>query len=117
MEGTMMKKQLLSFAAISSVALMLTVPVFANGSMVNGYNNMNSNYSNGVTNYADGNMYTNHGMGTYSTRNTINPSLNANSYTAKATTGTGRGNNWGWLGLLGLFGLAGMRSRNPERHK
>jgi MYXO-CTERM domain-containing protein len=107
----MMKKQLLSFAAISSVALMLTVPVFAN---VSGYNNnVNSNYANGVSNYADGQMLPNRGMGTYST---TNPSLYTNNYTAKATTNTGRGNNWGWLGLLGLLGLAGMRNRNPERH-
>jgi len=30
------------------------------------------------------------------------------------TTTTRRGFDWGWLGLLGLFGLAGMRSRNRD---
>lgn len=34
-----------------------------------------------------------------------------------ATTDNNRGIDWGWLGLLGLFGLAGMRKRvsDPDR--
>ncbi|WP_135554806.1 WGxxGxxG family protein [Paenibacillus cymbidii] len=36
------------------------------------------------------------------------------NYQTKATTNDNR-NNWGWLGLVGLFGLAGLRSRNRER--
>ncbi len=31
---------------------------------------------------------------------------------AMETTTTRRGFSWGWLGLIGLFGLAGMRSRS-----
>lgn len=37
-----------------------------------------------------------------------------NSVRAQSTT-TNRGSNWGWLGLLGLFGLAGMRRRESDR--
>jgi len=28
-----------------------------------------------------------------------------------------RGIGWGWLGLLGLFGLAGFRNRNPQENR
>ncbi|MGU3469843.1 WGxxGxxG family protein [Paenibacillus sp. D51F] len=116
-----MKKQVLSFVAISSMAFILAVPAFANGSMSPGTNSgVYSNYSSGVSNYRDGQMnssYANNGLSSYSTANSTNSSMNANRYTAKATD-NGRRSNWGWLGLLGLLGLAGARNRNrdPERH-
>lgn len=40
--------------------------------------------------------------------------VRANNYRATATNDD-RGFDWGWLGLIGLFGLAGMRSRSRDR--
>ncbi|CAH1055267.1 YppG family protein [Paenibacillus pseudetheri] len=55
-------------------------------------------------------------------RNTVTPLSNTTTdgrYRATSTTtntGTTRkGTNWGWLGLFGLLGLVGMRSRSNER--
>lgn len=47
------------------------------------------------------------------TRATTN-NLRTNNYRAAATTTNNRGFSWGWLGLIGLFGLAGMRSRSRD---
>jgi hypothetical protein len=44
-----------------------------------------------------------------------NPVTRANNTVRRMETTTARtGFGWGWLGLLGLFGLAGMRSRNRD---
>lgn len=43
-----------------------------------------------------------------------NTSTNTNNYRATATDDNRRGFDWGWLGLLGLFGLAGARNRSRE---
>lgn len=55
-------------------------------------------------------------------RNTVTPLSNTTTdgrYRATSTTTntgtTKRGSNWGWLGLFGLLGLVGMRSRSEER--
>jgi MYXO-CTERM domain-containing protein len=42
---------------------------------------------------------------------------NANNTTTRAYATTDNNRNWGWLGLVGLLGLAGMRNRskNPEK--
>lgn len=42
--------------------------------------------------------------------------VNANNYRTTAATDDD-GFDWGWLGLLGLFGLAGARNRNRERDR
>lgn len=78
-----MKKYLATFIAVSSLALILVVPAFAEN------NNMNTN-----------DMNTNN--------------VNTNSYNANATRND-NDTDWGWLGLLGLAGLVGLRRRNPER--
>jgi MYXO-CTERM domain-containing protein len=64
--------------------------------------------TNGTNNY--GNSYGNNltGLGTNN-----GSSLNANNYRAKATDDNDF--DWGWLGLLGLGGLLGLRSRDRER--
>ncbi|REK74515.1 WGxxGxxG family protein [Paenibacillus paeoniae] len=51
------------------------------------------------------------------TYNRNNANMNRTNYraTANTTTTANRGFSWGWLGLLGLFGLAGMRSRDRDR--
>lgn len=40
--------------------------------------------------------------------------MNANNYRVNAATDDD-GFDWGWLGLLGLFGLAGARKRVRDR--
>ena len=69
----------------------------------------------------NGTNVTNNGYGTYDrTRMNaysgtgVHNNLRTNTYRTRATTTTNRGFSWGWLGLLGLFGLAGMRSRSRE---
>jgi MYXO-CTERM domain-containing protein len=46
---------------------------------------------------------------------TATPSTNGNSYRAYATTDNDNDMSWGWLGLVGLLGLAGLRSNNKRR--
>ncbi|MBU5347536.1 MULTISPECIES: WGxxGxxG family protein [Paenibacillus] len=41
--------------------------------------------------------------------------VNTNGYNTNAV-GNDNDTDWGWLGLLGLAGLVGLRRRNPERH-
>ncbi len=50
----------------------------------------------------------------------LNNTTQTGRYRATATTNaTDNDNdtNWGWLGLVGLLGLAGMRSRSGERDR
>ncbi|KQO04619.1 WGxxGxxG family protein [Paenibacillus sp. Leaf72] len=55
-------------------------------------------------------------MNSYGTNNNTegNTNLNANNYRTNATTDD-NDFDWGWLGLLGLAGLFGLRSRDRER--
>lgn len=46
--------------------------------------------------------------------NTTNMTTRANNRVRAMDTTPRRNFDWGWLGLLGLFGLAGMRSRNRD---
>lgn len=94
----------------------------------NGYynNRLNSSQTGtglGIGNGTPNNIYgTNGTYGAYdSTRMNYRPynTTNVNHMTARAKnnvraleTTTRRTFDWGWLGLLGLFGLAGMRSRS-----
>lgn len=83
-------------------------PNMFNGTNNNGMNpNMNTNRntmrSNSLNNRTTTRDYNTTGTGNYRT----------NTVRARAVTGTG--SNWGWLGLLGLFGLAGMRRRESDR--
>jgi hypothetical protein len=52
-------------------------------------------------------------MNTYRPYST-NLTTRANNTVRAMETTTRRGFDWGWLGLLGLFGLAGMRSRSRD---
>ncbi|WP_293199464.1 WGxxGxxG family protein [Paenibacillus sp.] len=83
----------------------------ANGTRVQSY--QNSNYmdrtNSNLNMNMDGNYRTN---GNY--RN--NGDYRTKSVRTNAAT-TDRGTNWGWLGLLGLFGLAGMRKRATDHHE
>lgn len=47
----------------------------------------------------------------------VNTTMNNANNTTHAYTTTDNNTNWGWLGLVGLLGLAGMRNRskNPEK--
>ncbi|WP_317971050.1 WGxxGxxG family protein [Paenibacillus sp. CCS19] len=62
----------------------------------------------GTNNTGYGNNYGNSVTG-YGTNN----GLNANNYRANAADDNDF--DWGWLGLLGLAGLFGLRSRDRER--
>lgn len=80
----------------------------------NGVNRTVTGLENGVNNGT-------RGYNAYSTNNNTynrhNVNANRANYraTANTTTTANRGFSWGWLGLLGLFGLAGMRSRDRDR--
>lgn len=68
-----------------------------------GQNNTNGN---GVTYGNNDGTRMNPYNATYGMRSTTD------TIRARATTTGTRSFNWGWLGLIGLFGLAGMRSRD-----
>jgi len=54
-------------------------------------------------------------MNAYRPYSTTNLTTRANNTVRRMdTTAPRRGFSWGWLGLLGLFGLAGMRSRSRD---
>lgn len=123
-----MRKQMATMLAAASISMAIAVPAMAESSQMksntttnqvndtrghydsrtynngeyvpNGYTNM-SRARNGMYNTNSYNGYGT-GTGTYGTNN-------VNAYTT-----TGRGFSWGWLGLLGLFGLAGMRREKVE---
>ncbi|RKN87000.1 cell wall anchor protein [Paenibacillus ginsengarvi] len=42
---------------------------------------------------------------------------NATNTTHAYATDNRNNNNWGWLGLAGLLGLAGMRNRSKDPQK
>ncbi|WP_054023677.1 WGxxGxxG family protein [Bacillus sp. FJAT-28004] len=99
---------LFAFTILSSA---LCFPAFAEQSnqvdrMTTDNNRMNSYGTNNTTT----NQINGYGDG-YGANNT---GMNANNYRTNATTDDRR-NNWGWLGLLGLTGLIGLRSRDRER--
>jgi len=80
-----------------------------NDGVTNDYraNNVNNyRYNDGVTNDYRAHNVTNNQAHRYR--------ATANNYRATAVDNN-RGSNWGWLGLLGLTGLFGLRSRERER--
>lgn len=85
----------------------------------NPLNNFSTNPNSTTGNTLRGNSV-NNGTGTNRTmsrdyyNNTGAGNYRTNTVRAQSTT-TNRGSNWGWLGLLGLFGLAGMRRRESDR--
>jgi MYXO-CTERM domain-containing protein len=117
-----LRRFIASFIAIACFSLVLMIPAFAEGTTgMNPYNAATHGtvYDGTVgTRSVPGTGYgtTVTGTGTYGAYDTTR--MNAyhptgTRYRTTATT-TGRNFSWGWLGLLGLFGLAGMRSRNRE---
>lgn len=98
----------------------------------NSYGNYDSNSSspNPINSNSFGTNRSNMGTNSYGTYGT-NSTNRANNYNSYGTNGTGTGMNannyrtlandndndmdWGWLGLLGLAGLFGLRSRDRER--
>jgi len=90
--------------------------------------NMNNYRSNdGVTNDYRANNVNNYQTNTdgvthdYRANNVTNNQAHryratANNYRTTAVDNN-RGTNWGWLGLLGLTGLFGLRSRERERER
>ncbi len=88
-----------------------------NGYSTNNYNQRNNDWDNYTNGYMWDNTNTN-------TNNKVSPMAGitpAGRYRATSTTvnntgTTNRGSNWGWLGLFGLLGLVGMRSRGGERN-
>lgn len=78
--------------------------MFNNGTNNNEtYNKRNTMRSNSLYNRSSTGNYNTTGKGNYRTN------------TVRAQSTTSAGSNWGWLGLLGLFGLAGMRKRESDR--
>ncbi|WP_027085225.1 WGxxGxxG family protein [Cohnella panacarvi] len=91
-------------------------PFNNNGNRVD-LNPFDRNNTNGmVTNDRAGTYgtYDRNRMNAYNTNRVTTNGVRTNSYRAAATTTNNRGFSWGWLGLLGLFGLAGMRSRSRD---
>ncbi|QKS46460.1 WGxxGxxG-CTERM domain-containing protein [Paenibacillus cellulosilyticus] len=84
------------------------VPAFANTTTT--YNTPGNELRNGVN---EGINTTNRALGTDLNYVGTGNNVRTNNYRATATDN--RGFDWGWLGLLGLFGLAGMRSRSRDR--
>ncbi|MFB9275946.1 WGxxGxxG family protein [Cohnella cellulosilytica] len=73
----------------------------------------NGVYGNGM--YGTNGTYDSTRMNAYRPHNaTTNMTTRANNTVRRMETTTRTGFSWGWLGLLGLFGLAGMRSRSRE---
>jgi len=93
---------LFAFALLTSV---LSIPAFAevNDKVMTADNNRGNDYR---TNMDNGN----NNMGRYGTDN-----MNMNSNNYRATAAGDNDLDWGWLGLLGLAGLFGLRSRDRER--
>jgi MYXO-CTERM domain-containing protein len=117
-----LRRFIASFIAIACFSLVLMIPAFAEGTTgMNPYNAASHGtiYDGTVgTRSVPGTGYgtTVTGTGTYGAYDTTRMNAyhpTSTRYRTTATT-TGRSFSWGWLGLLGLFGLAGMRSRNRE---
>lgn len=88
-----------------------------NGSRVQSYQNHNymdrtNTNMNNMNMNMDDNYRTN---GNY--RNNGDYRTNSLRTNAATTTTRDNGMSWGWLGLLGLFGLAGMRKRATDHHE
>ncbi|AJY78017.1 hypothetical protein VN24_25030 [Paenibacillus beijingensis] len=80
---------------ITCLALVLSIPAFANGSA-------NSEVAANYDTTRMGNTVNNNGT-----------NWDRNNYRAAATDDNDI--DWGWLGLIGLAGLAGLRNRDRER--
>lgn len=82
----------------------------------NGMNRAITGVENGINRTLGTRDYDAYNTNNANTYNRNNANMNRNNYRATANTTTAnRGFSWGWLGLLGLFGLAGMRSRERDR--
>jgi MYXO-CTERM domain-containing protein len=60
-------------------------------------------------------LYAQTGSGTGSTGSGTSGTGTQGSTYAGDTTNDDRGHNWGWIGLLGLAGLMGLRRHDPVR--
>lgn len=131
-----MKKFVVSMMMLVSLCLVLMVPAFAHNTTTNDTTmdtrtGIGTLGTNGVG--INGTLGTNGTNGTYGTNGTIAPFTTNGTYDAtrmnayrtntnvprttnyRAAATTNRNNfGWGWLGLLGLFGLAGMRSKSRD---
>lgn len=125
-----MKKQMATMLAAASISMAIAVPV-AMAETSHMKTNSTTNQVNETRGHYDSRSYNDSIPGGYSNMSrsrSVNDNLyNTNSYngygTGTGTYGTNRvnaytttshGNGWGWLGLLGLFGLAGMRREKHE---
>lgn len=96
---------------------LLSIPAYAleNDQMNRQTNVRNNDNSNNPINTSIPNDVTNN----YRTNNFTNDQMNnhrsdGNTYRANAVNNN-RNFNWGWLGLIGLAGLIGLRNRESER--
>jgi len=138
-----MRSRIKTGLGIAALSLMLAAPAYAHTGTANGGNGglgsgmgTPSNGSNVRAQSVDrtnGHEISVYGTGTGSQFRNVNPGNpgaayvgngygNGNRTTADGTyrtaaTNSGRGIGWGWLGLLGLFGLVGIRNRNPQRNR
>jgi MYXO-CTERM domain-containing protein len=131
-----LRKFLPSLMAVTSLSLVLMVPAFAENTANHApghttstnatdgtYNGVTTRTGPGMGPYGTTGTYGTYGVdGSYgaydSTRmNGYRPYNTARATTRALATTTTRNFDWGWLGLLGLFGLAGMRSRNRDEVK
>lgn len=133
-----MKKLIRSGLLVAGLSMMLTVPAFAQGTAGNGagaatgngtgpYNatGVGGTYGNNAYNTGTG-RYLNNGVagnGRFGTNNYTGNGvgLNDGRYDGRyrtTATAANRDYDWGWIGLFGLIGLAGMmRNRNPQRER
>ncbi|MBD3920008.1 WGxxGxxG-CTERM domain-containing protein [Paenibacillus sp. PR3] len=98
---------------ICGLAACLMMSSAAPASAYTTYNTPGNEIRHGVN---EGINTTNRALGTDMNYVGTGNNVHTNNYRPYATT-TNKGFNWGWLGLLGLFGLAGMRSHNRDRDR
>jgi|GEM_PF-2413713 hypothetical protein len=105
----MKKKWLPIFGLAACLMMSSNAPAFADTTRMN--NTLGNDIRQGVN---EGINTTNRALGTDMNYVGNGNNVRTNNYRATAANND-RGFDWGWLGLLGLFGLAGMRSRSRER--